>query len=159
MMKFAAILILIFGSATARADHHTDEEALIAVLDEFSLHLHNLDAASARQIMEEKGTIIYVIVNEEEGTTNFLPLSISEYLLRWTGMASNPDMGVIEEVMFNPEIQVHGAIASVWIDYNLIIDGELVQCGKNGFQFIKKDSGWKIANAVSTFEHVGCEAR
>ncbi len=64
--------------------------------------------------------------------------------------------GVLKEDMYKPEVRVFGDLAMVWGRYVFFIDGKISHCGVNSFQLVRAGSDWKIANAASTIEPMGC---
>ena len=56
------------------------------------------------------------------------------------------------ERIWNPEVRVHGLIATVWAPYDFWIDGKFSHCGIDAFDLIKTDEGWKLSGGVYTLE-------
>ena len=52
----------------------------------------------------------------------------------------------------NPEVRLHGTVATVWTPYDFWIDGKFSHCGIDAFDLVKTASGWKIAGVVFTVE-------
>ena len=137
--------------ALARAETADSHEAL-ATAEKFIEALNKLDADAARELMEPSATIILSLRNED-GTPRHSIRNRDEYLATWDQLS-----GVtVEEKMWAPVIQSDGPIATIWMDYALYIDGAFRQCGKNGFNMIRQEDGWKIAGAVSSVRQLGCE--
>jgi len=61
------------------------------------------------------------------------------------------------ERMWNPKVQQHGVIATVWADYDFYLDGKFSHCGIDAFQMLKTESGWKIASISDSRVTEGCE--
>jgi SnoaL-like domain len=61
------------------------------------------------------------------------------------------------ERMFEPEVRVHGDLATVegWYDFH--VGQRLTNCGMNAFQLVRTSDGWKIAHVASTIQTKGCE--
>lgn len=64
--------------------------------------------------------------------------------------------GEILERMWEPQVRVHGDLASLWAPYDFWIDGELSHCGVDAFQLLRTDDGWRIAHVAYTVEREGC---
>ena len=62
----------------------------------------------------------------------------------------------MRERIWDPEVRVHGPIATVWTPYDFWIDGKLSHCGVDAFDLIKTADGWKIAGGAYTIES-GCK--
>jgi hypothetical protein len=58
--------------------------------------------------------------------------------------------------MWNPEVRVHGPIASVWTAYDFWVDGKFSHCGVDVFDLVKTAEGWKISGGAYTVERTGC---
>src|SRR5688572_2738177 len=59
----------------------------------------------------------------------------------------------MRERIWNPEVTVHGLIATLRAPYDFWIDGKLSHCGVDAFDLIKTEEGWKIAGGVYTVEN------
>jgi hypothetical protein len=72
-------------------------------------------------------------------STPAFPLFYSEYFGRLqTSTRKN------RERIWNPEVRVHGLIATVWTPYDFWTDGKFSHCGVDAFDLIKTAEGWKI---------------
>jgi hypothetical protein len=60
------------------------------------------------------------------------------------------------ERIWNPEVRVHGLIATVWAPYDFWTDGKFSHCGIDAFDLIKTADGWKISGGTFTMESA-CE--
>ena len=60
------------------------------------------------------------------------------------------------ERIWNPEVRVHGLIATVWAPYDFWTDGKFSHCGVDLFDLIKTAEGWKISGGAFTMEST-CE--
>jgi hypothetical protein len=58
----------------------------------------------------------------------------------------------MRERIWNPDVRIHGLIATVWAAYDFWIDGKLSHCGVDAFDLIKTPEGWRIAGGVYTVE-------
>jgi hypothetical protein len=59
---------------------------------------------------------------------------------------------VWRERIWNPDVKVHGPIATVWTPYDFWIDGKFSHCGIDSFDMIKVEGQWKIAGGMYTVE-------
>jgi hypothetical protein len=60
------------------------------------------------------------------------------------------------ERMWEPVVQVHGPIATLWAPYDIHRNRQFVHCGVDAFTLIRTTTGWKIATVVYTAEPTGC---
>jgi len=61
------------------------------------------------------------------------------------------------ERIWNAKFLEHGAIATVWADYDFYLDGRFSHCGIDAFQMLKTENGWKIAAISDSRVTEGCE--
>ncbi len=66
------------------------------------------------------------------------------YRTRSESRASKPDVDIVERG-FNPEISISGPLATVWLPYDLYVDGEWSHCGVDVFTLARVEDQWKIA--------------
>lgn len=59
--------------------------------------------------------------------------------------------GVVERG-FNPTVHVSGALAVVWLPYDLYHDGKWSHCGIDALTLVKVGAAWKIAMFAFTME-------
>ena len=58
----------------------------------------------------------------------------------------------LEETFENVRIDSDGEVAQVWFDYSFIDDGHKQNYGKESWQMVRTESGWKIAAVVWSME-------
>jgi len=86
--------------------------------------------------------------------------------------AGNPDQGTpiegfiqsvlsspanLDEVTFDEEVLVDGALAVAWTPYNFFANGEFSHCGVDAFTMVRTNEGWKILQIVDTRVQEGCD--
>lgn len=64
---------------------------------------------------------------------------------------SRPGGQAIDERIRNPVVQVDGPLATVWTEYQVLIEGKLSHCGYDAFQLVRRSDGWKVLNVSDTF--------
>jgi hypothetical protein len=62
-----------------------------------------------------------------------------------------------DEVTFDEQVLVDGALAVAWTPYNLFVDGEFSHCGVDAFTMMRTQEGWKIVQIVDTRGSEGCD--
>ena len=65
----------------------------------------------------------------------------------------------IEERYWNPQVVVHDNLATVWISYVFLVEGQISHCGEDTFQLARATDGWKIIALADTQRRQGCEDR
>jgi hypothetical protein len=142
-----ALIVLLFAMlpATSSAQNQADRDAVLTIVQMFFDTMTARDVDGARKIMIPEGRFFAI----EMRKANAAPQSFTneEYFARLQkGKASN------RERMWNPEVRVHGSIATVWTPYDFWTDGKFSHCGVDAFELIKTDDGWKIAGGAFTME-------
>jgi hypothetical protein len=142
-----ALIVLLFAMlpATSSAQNQADRDAVLTIVQMFFDTMTARDVDGARKIMIPEGRFFAI----EMRKPNAAPQSFTneEYFARLQkGKASN------RERMWNPEVRVHGSIATVWTPYDFWTDGKFSHCGVDAFELIKTDDGWKIAGGAFTME-------
>lgn len=141
------LLVLLFAMLpwTSSAQNPTDREAVLKTIQTFFDTMTAADAAGARQIMTAEGRFYAMDVREpERGPQSFTG---EEYFGRLQKQKQTQ-----RERIWNPEVRVHGVIATVWAPYDFWTDGKFSHCGVDAFDLIKTPTGWKIAGGVFTME-------
>lgn len=62
------------------------------------------------------------------------------------------DKGTSEETFSNVRIDTDGDVAQVWFDYSFIYDGYKANWGKESWQMVRTENGWKIAAVIWSME-------
>jgi hypothetical protein len=107
------------------------------------------DVEGARQIMVPEGR--FHAMDLRKPTIEPLSFTNEEYLVRL-----QQSKQANRERIWNPEVRVHGSIATVWAPYDFWTDGTFSHCGVDAFDLIKTPEGWKIAGGAFTMEAM-CE--
>lgn len=66
------------------------------------------------------------------------------------GIAS--DAVLLEETFSNVRIDTDGEVAQVWFDYSFMVGNYRQNWGKESWQVVRTDAGWKIAAVVWSME-------
>ena len=146
-MRFITILTLcLIGVAGVRAQApDAEKDAVLKTVQAFFDTMTAADVEGARQILQPQGR--FHAMRMRDGKPEIRSLSNEEYLAQLK--ASQQKM---RERMWNPEVRIHGLIATVWTPYDFWIDGKFSHCGIDAFDLIKTEEGWKLAGGVYTLE-------
>ena len=126
-----------------------DKAAVVAAVQKFFDTMASRDVDGARAVLMAEGRLF--AVREQDGQPAARASSIEEYL---KGLPSRK--AEYRERMWNPEVRVHGPIASVWTPYDFWVDGKFSHCGVDVFDLVKTPEGWKISGGAYTVERTGC---
>jgi len=109
----------------------TDEAAVLAVAEA------SLDAISAEDMVAFTDLMVEEAVIAPTGEDY---VSISSRAAE----RARTLPGDIVERGFDAEVRVSGRVASVWLPYDLYIDGAWSHCGVDAFTMVKRDDSWRI---------------
>lgn len=62
------------------------------------------------------------------------------------------------ETWWNPQVERHDNLATVWVDYNLWVGDRIDHCGRDSFQLFRSPDGWRIIAVADTQRREGCIA-
>jgi hypothetical protein len=136
-------LLLISFSAAAAGD--PEEKPILAVIQRLfdAMAAHDGDAVRAVSVTNGR-----IFASRASGVAN---TSFEEFAVRMSAAKQK-----YLERIWKPRIQVRGAVANVWADYDFHVDGKLDHCGIDSFSLVKMPEGWKIAGLAFTSETTGC---
>lgn len=63
----------------------------------------------------------------------------------------------LDEVTFDEEVFVDGALAVVWAPYNLFVNGAFQHCGVDAVHLVREAQAWTIVQLVDTRTQSGCD--
>lgn len=143
-MRVVLITILFaVVPAITRAQSPVDRDAVMKTVQAFFDTMTAKDVEGARKILMPQGR--FHAVRGRDG--NIRSFSNEEYFADLQAGTR-----ALRERMWNPEVRVHGAIATVWTPYDFWIDGKFSHCGIDAFDLVRTDEGWKIAGGSYTLE-------
>jgi hypothetical protein len=61
--------------------------------------------------------------------------------------------GQAEEPIWDAVVQIDDRLATVWVKYELIFNGEFHHCGIDAFELWRSDEGWKIFQLTDYVPH------
>jgi hypothetical protein len=149
------ITAIILASLTVSLDcapptqSEDDKAAVLATVQKFFDTMAARDVEGARFVLMADGRT--VSVREQNGETVARTSTVEAYL---ESLAKGKSAS--RERMWNPEVRVHGAMASVWTPYDFWVDGKFSHCGVDAFTLIKTADGWRISSGTWTIQREGC---
>ena len=146
MRVIAIVVTLCAATSSMRAQSPaTEQEAVLKTVQAFFDTMSAKDVDGARKVLQEQGR--FHAMRMRDGKPDVRAFSNEEYFADL--QASKQQM---RERIWNPEVRVHGLIASVRAPYDFWIDGKYSHCGVDQFDLIKTVDGWKLAGGVYTVE-------
>ncbi|HEX9164582.1 MAG TPA: VOC family protein, partial [Gemmatimonadales bacterium] len=64
----------------------------------------------------------------------------------------------LEERIYNPEVRLDDHLATVWVEYDFLVNGAVSHCGVDSYQLVRTADGWRILQIVDTQRRTGCES-
>ena len=145
-MRVIPIVIAVLVTATLSAQSgNSEKDAVLKAVQIFFDTMAAKDVEGARAILQPQGR--FHAMGMRDGKPDVRAFSNEEYFADL--QASKQKM---RERTWNPEVSVHGLIATFRAPYDFWIDGKLSHCGTDVFDLIKTEDGWKIAGGVYTVE-------
>jgi hypothetical protein len=132
-------------SASADTQPATERDAVLKAVQIFFDTMTAKDVGGAREILVPQGR--FHAMDMRKAKLDPRSFSNEEYFAQLQAMKEVP-----RERIWNPEVRVHGRIATVWAPYDFWRDGKFSHCGIDAFDLIKTDAGWKIAGGAYTLE-------
>jgi hypothetical protein len=150
--SLAAITITILGLAAAPAAgaDSQDEQAILAVVDQFMIGISTNDFELLGRIRLENS------LNIVERPAP--PPATGTVLTRRPFSPTGSKPGAFKERYWDPVVHVRGGLAIVWTPYEFWRDGKTSHCGIDVFEMVKEQGVWKIGNAMWTVEPDACPA-
>ena len=144
----AALSLLTTSTLTAQAPR-TASDSAIAAVNEFFRAMKMSDTAATNRVQFADGMLFAV---RAVGDTFAISRLGNDAWIRQ--LATMRD--TVVERMWNPVVQVHGPIATVWAPYDIHRNRKFVHCGVDAFTLLRTPTGWKIASVAYTAEPKGC---
>ena len=123
----------------------TEREAVLKVVQTFFDTMTAKDVDGAREILVPQGRFHATNLRGDKRPDR--SFAVEEYLADL-----HASKQVMRERIWNPEVRIHGRIATVWAPYDFWIDGKFSHCGIDAFDLVKTEKGWQIAGGAYTLE-------
>jgi hypothetical protein len=62
----------------------------------------------------------------------------------------------LDERIWDPRVETDDNLATVWVKYELLVDGKFSHCGVNALQMVRGASGWRILQIADTHRRDNC---
>ncbi len=148
----ATWLVALLGLSTtgARAQAGDEEAAVLAVVDRLFDGMRANDGDMVRSVFVEGASLIGTEGRDGSPETSYLP---AEAFADAVGDATRS----WDEPYWDPIVQIHDHLATVWIKYAFYLDGTFSHCGIDALILTRTSEGWKIAALADTRESDNCE--
>lgn len=122
-----------------------ERNAILTTVQTFLETMAAKNIAGARRVLLSEGR--FFAVGDEKGKANTRTFTHEDYLKDLSAAKHR-----VRERIWNPQVRLHGAIATVWAEYDYWSDGKFSHCGVNAFTLLKTAEGWKISGGSFTLE-------
>lgn len=146
-MRGLTLAVVALASITTAGAQTPDPDrvAVMKVVQSFFDTMAANDAEGARKILQPQGR--FHAMRMRDGKPDVHAFANEEY---FADLQSSKQR--MRERIWNPDVRLHGLVATVTAPYDFWIDGKLSHCGTDVFELIKTEEGWKIAGGVYTVE-------
>ncbi len=153
-MRFSAIVMTLLAVSSVHAQPldfaqgkpaTAERDAVLKTVQAFFDTMTARDVAGARAILQPQGR--FHAMRMRDGKPDVRAFSNEEYFADLQAAKQK-----MRERIWNPEVRIHGLIATVVAPYDFWIDGKFSHCGTDAFDLIKTEGGWKLAGGVYTVE-------
>lgn len=152
-MRFM-LCLLIGASLFSRAlPAQTDPgKAAVRVVEQMFEALKAGDTAGMRAVMHPEARVI------QTGTRDGQPFNRVNQLdgfLKAIGAAAASGRK-LEERIYNPEVRIDDNLATVWVQYDFLVDGQVTHCGVDSYQLVRVGQAWQVLQVVDTQRRESC---
>lgn len=152
MKYFLSVIFfyLAFGCLQAQNTESEQEQVKKVVLKLFD-GMRKGDSTMVHEVFMENADMHTVFV-DENGNNQLRKGSLDRFL----NAVGTPHDAVWDEPVWDMQINIDGALASVWTKYAFYAGKQFSHCGVDAFQLFKSDDGWKIVQITDTRQKEGC---
>lgn len=143
------LLLVSTGLFAQDAEKAEVKKTIEAFFDGF----HKQDSTLIKQTVADKVTLQSIGMNRE-GKTTLRTDKFSGFL---KSIVSIPETMKFQEKIKSYSIQIDGAMANAWTEYEFWVNDEMSHCGVNSFQLFKDAGKWKIIYLIDTRRREGCK--
>ena len=145
--------LVLSGLALVPAQAQSAESEVMAATHGMLAILKTRDAVAARALITAD-TRFTLTRPTPDGGTRVVVMTGEQFVEAVT----RPGTQVVEELIRNPVVRIDGSLASVWAEYQVLIDGVVHHCGYDAFHLVKLGEGWKVLNVSDSYREHGCGA-
>lgn len=129
-----------------------DRQAVIVVAERLFSAMKSRDTTTLRQMLAPELVLISVRSGGPAPAVT-RRTTVSEFV---TSIAQSQEEMV--ERMWNPKVEVHGDLASLWAPYDFHIGGRFSHCGTDALQLVRSNGNWQVVGLSYTVQTAGCSA-
>lgn len=151
MKNIFTLLLLLATTGFFAQDAEKDE--VQKIIESFFDGFHKQDSVHIKKVVKQ-GAILQTIGMNRQAKMAVRTEDFSAFL---KSIVSIPEAMKFEEKIKSYSIQIDGAMANAWTEYEFWVNGEMSHCGVNSFQLFKDEGKWKIIYLIDTRRKEGCK--
>ncbi|GBF21547.1 MULTISPECIES: 3-methyl-2-oxobutanoate hydroxymethyltransferase [Arenibacter] len=147
---FVLVFLLAINFAYAQ---NSGEEMVKRTIDSFFEAFHQQDSMALKETVS-KDIVLQTIGKDADGREVVKTDNFSHFL---RSIVSIPVTTKFEEKIKSYNIQIDGAMANAWTNYEFWVNDSFSHCGVNSFQLFNDQGTYKIIYLIDTRRKEGCE--
>lgn len=140
---FPFLLLMACGAPAPAADQGDKEEVLAAIQQVFN-GMRTKDSALVSARLAD-GVVLH-----RAGERDGVPTLSASDVEGWLSSIAQPREEILDEQIWDVDIEVDGRLATAWMKYAFFFGGEFSHCGVNAMMLFKNTDGWKIFALADT---------
>ncbi|MBP6003701.1 MAG: nuclear transport factor 2 family protein [Pyrinomonadaceae bacterium] len=148
MNRIISIVVLI-AATSLMAYGQTDEQSAIAVVDQL---FAGMKAKNAEQIRSVFAPNVHFLAIQKPPDGKGISKSSVDTGESFVKLITESNAGEYIEKMISPEVVIDGDLAVVSGRYTFYVGDKFSHCGKDVFNLLRTEAGWKIVQGAFTLE-------
>jgi hypothetical protein len=143
------LLTTVAATPLAAVEAPDEERAVVEAVERFFHAMAAKDVEAARALSVPEGR--WFALRPVDGRPAIRSFSNAEDFAAWP----TREAWYLERI-WNPEVRVHGRLATLWAPYDFFLDGVFHHCGIDAVDLLRDEDGWKVIGGAYTMEQEGC---
>ncbi|SMG27420.1 3-methyl-2-oxobutanoate hydroxymethyltransferase [Arenibacter troitsensis] len=147
---FILTLLMAFHLGNAQ---NNEEKMVKRTIEAFFDAFHQQDSMAIRETVS-KDIVLQTIGKDADGREVVKTDDFNHFL---KSIVAIPATTKFEEKIMSYNIQIDGAMANAWTNYEFWVNDSFSHCGVNSFQLFNDQGSWKIIYLIDTRRKEGCD--
>ena len=130
-----------------------EEKMVKKTIEAFFEAFHQQDSIALKKTVS-KDIVLQTIGKDDNGREVVRTDKFNHFL---KSIVSIPATTKFEEKIISYNIQIDGAMANAWTNYEFWVNDSFSHCGVNSFQLFNDQGAWKIIYLIDTRRKEGCD--
>jgi hypothetical protein len=146
------VLLCLTGPARAADTHEADVAAIRQVVEQFKAAIIAHDGKTLGSLFQQDHDSWLSVADDQTWAAvkkrhPDAPKVVRSTWKEFADFVQNSPKPV-EERFYNVRIDTNGAVASVWFDFDFLVDGKVGNRGSETWQLVRAEDGWKISSML-----------